>query len=103
MSERYVENRDGGYWVKGTRVSLDSIVHSFRRGSSPESIMQSFPLLTLEQVYGALTYYLAHQSAIDSYLTESESRFQIEERDRRKHPASADLFHRLRNAEAVVK
>lgn len=100
-----MEKRDDGYWVKDTRISLDSIVYAFRRGSSPESIMQSFPLLTLEQIYGALTYYLAHQSAIDSYLTKSESRFQIEEDQRRRSNThtSSDLFHRLRNAEAVVK
>lgn len=105
MSELYVEKRDGGYWVKGTRVSLDSVVYAFRRGASPESIMQSFPVLKLEQVYGTLTYYLAHQSAVDSHLTESESRFNIEERERRKSnvSASSELFHRLRNAEAVVK
>lgn len=29
MDKAYVENRDGGYWIKGTRISLDSIVYAF--------------------------------------------------------------------------
>ena len=50
MNREYVEQRDGGYWVAGTRVSLDSIVYAFQRGASPESIQRSFPLLSLEQI-----------------------------------------------------
>ncbi len=30
------------------------IAYAFQQGLSPESIVQSFPLLTLEQVYGAI-------------------------------------------------
>jgi len=56
MNKVYVEERDGGYWIAGTRVSLDSIVYAFRRGAAPESIRRSFPVLTLEEVYGAITF-----------------------------------------------
>jgi uncharacterized protein (DUF433 family) len=76
MSKEYVEQRDGGYWVAGTRISLDSVVYAFLRGASPESIVRSFPLLTLEQVYGAVTFYLAHQSEIDVYLRQGEAEFE---------------------------
>lgn len=33
-----------------------------RRGESPETICQNFELLRLEEVYGAITYYLASQA-----------------------------------------
>ena len=66
MEKRYVEKRDAGYWVTGTRVSLDSIVLAFLDGLSPESIAtECFPVLTLEQVYRAITYYLALRAEID--------------------------------------
>ena len=55
MSAAYVEESDGAYMVGGTRVSLDSIVYSFRAGQSAEAIAQAFPVLSLEQVYGAIT------------------------------------------------
>ena len=61
--EQYIEQRDGGYYVAGTRISLDSVVYRFRNGVSPESILQSFPLLgSLERVYSAITFYLARGS-----------------------------------------
>jgi len=68
MSQDYVETRDGGYYVVGSRVSLDSIVYAFLAGQSAEAIGQAFTVLTLEQVYGAVAYYLAHRQEIDEYL-----------------------------------
>ena len=76
MSKEYVESRNGGYWITGTRISLDSIVYAFMRGASPEGIARSFPLLTLEQVYGAITFYLAHQAEVDTYLQQGEAEFE---------------------------
>lgn len=100
VESNYIEFREGGYWVRGYRVSLDSIVYCFREGLSPETIVHDcFPELTLEQVYGAITYYLANQSAIDEYLKESERdwdlfRAEIEAR----YPESRRIREKLRNA-----
>ncbi|NEP12424.1 MAG: DUF433 domain-containing protein [Symploca sp. SIO2C1] len=71
----YVEFKKQGYWVIGTRISLDSIVYAFRKGLLPESIAQSYPLLDLEKVYGAITFYLANRSDIDAYLISEEQAF----------------------------
>lgn len=68
MSDAYIEQRDKAYVVAGTRVSLDSIVYAFLEGHSAEAIAQAFPVLSLEQVYGAITYYLAHRDDVDQYL-----------------------------------
>jgi uncharacterized protein (DUF433 family) len=75
MSKEYVEQRDGGYWVAGTRVSLDSIVYAFWDGQTAESIAQSFPVLSLEQVYGVISYYLANEPAINQYLEQAKAHF----------------------------
>jgi uncharacterized protein (DUF433 family) len=75
MSKDYVTQVDGAYRISGTRVSLDSVVYAFLNGQSPESIVDSFPVLTLEQVYGAITYYLAHQPEVDAYLRQGEAEF----------------------------
>jgi uncharacterized protein (DUF433 family) len=71
----YVEDRNDTYWIEGTRISLDSVVYAFRSGLSPESIVQSFPLLTLEQVYGTIAFYLANRAEIDAYLVAAEEAF----------------------------
>ena len=48
MTKEYIEQRDGNYYVSGTRVSLDSLIHAFHRGESPETICQNFELLHLD-------------------------------------------------------
>lgn len=68
MSDAYIEQRDDVQMVAGTRVSLDSIVYAFLDGQSAEAIAQAFPVLALEQVYGAIAYYLAHRDEVDRYL-----------------------------------
>ncbi len=76
MTREYVEQGDGDYWITGTRVSLESIVYAFLRGAAPESIAQSFPVLKLEEVYGAITYYLGHQEDVNSYLRDNDREFE---------------------------
>lgn len=75
MPTEYVEQRDGAYYVTNTRISLDSLVYAFHRGESPETICQNFELLCLEQVYGAIAYYLAHQATIDAYVQEQRAKW----------------------------
>ncbi len=76
LSEEYVERAESGYYVAGTRVSLDSIVYAFLGGQTAEAIAQAFPVLTLEQVYGALTFYLAHREDVDAYLSAQREDFE---------------------------
>ena len=100
MDKAYVENRDGGYWIKGTRISLDSIVYAFQRGAAPETIWRSFPLLSLEDVYGALAFYLAHEEEIDAYLRESDAQLgvQADARRARLRAIKPGLIKRLETA-----
>jgi len=72
----YVARAESGYYVAGTRVSLDSIVYAFLEGQTAEAIAQAFPVLKLEQVYGALTYYLAHREQVDAYLSAERGDFE---------------------------
>ena len=96
MGKEYVEQRDGNYYVAGTRISLDSIVHAFRRGESPETISQNFELLGLEEVYGAIAYYLANQAEIDACLLRQNDKWA--EGRRSAEPLPSDLRARLMRA-----
>jgi len=96
MTKEYVEQRSGAYFVAGTRVSLDSVVYAFLRGESPEGIAESFPVLGLEQIFGALAFYMANREAVDRYLSEGEREFEaMRQQARRDHPA---LYARLAEA-----
>jgi uncharacterized protein (DUF433 family) len=96
MAKEYIEERAGNYYVAGTRISLDSIVHAFHRGESPETICQNFELLRLEEVYGSIAYYLANQAEIDAYLIRQNEKW--EEGKRNAEPLPADLRERLMRA-----
>jgi uncharacterized protein (DUF433 family) len=93
MSESYIINHKGCYRIAGTRVSLDSIVYAFLDGDSPETILQAFPMLTLEQVYGAIAYYLAHREDVDAHLRLEEADF--EEKRRLAREQNPQLYRRL--------
>lgn len=101
MSKEYVEQRDGSYWIAGKRISLASVVYEFRNGAAPESIMRSFPLLTLEEVYGAITYYLSHQAEVDGYLAGREAEF--EEQRRRQREDDPEFFRRFDERAAALR
>ena len=59
--------------VGNTRVMLDSVVASFEQGYSPETIQQQYPVLTLEEVYGATAWYLANADEVAQYLKRQQA------------------------------
>lgn len=63
----YVEPQVAGWRVRGSRVSLDSVIAAFRDGLSPEAIAREcFSTLSLEQVYGTITFYLANRAELEA-------------------------------------
>ena len=75
METSYVMEVDGACRITGRRVSLDSVVYDFLSGPSPESTADNYDTLTLEQVYGAITYYLAHRTEVDPHLRRNRAKF----------------------------
>ena len=98
MSIEYIEARDGGYYLAGTRISLDSIVYSFNEGCSPEAIQEDFPSLKRSQIYGAIAFYLDHQAEIDRHLEETEREF--EGSGIPMEQANPNLWSRIQRAKA---
>jgi uncharacterized protein (DUF433 family) len=104
MAKDYIEKRGEGYYVVGNRVSLDSIVYAFLDGYSPESIVDSFPAVTLEEVHGALAFYLANRPEIDEYLAEGEREFEkMRLASRAKNPALYRKIEEARRTAALQK
>ena len=72
-SKRYVdEDSQGALRVGSLGVSLDSVVIAFQQGHSAETIQQLYPALSLEEVYGAIAFYLANRDEVDQYLERQE-------------------------------
>ena len=96
MAKEYVAKVEGGFRVTGTRVSLDSLIYLFREGLSAESMVESYPTLTLEQVHEALAFYLAHQKEVDAYLAAGEKAEEAQLAESRR--SNAELIAKLRRA-----
>ena len=96
MEKTYVRQFEGVYRIGDTRVSLDSVVYMFREGMSAESTVDSYAALTLEQVHGALAFYLANQAEIDRYLAAGERLANVEHEQSRR--GNAELIARLQRA-----
>jgi uncharacterized protein (DUF433 family) len=59
--------------VIGSRITLDTLVGFFQQGRTAESLVNSFPTLSLQQIKAVIEWYLTHQREADEYLAESEA------------------------------
>jgi len=54
--------------IAGTRVPLDSVIHAFNEGATPEEIAQDFSTLDLAAIYAVISYYLQNRQEVEQYL-----------------------------------
>jgi hypothetical protein len=74
------------------------VVYAYWEGHSPETIAQSFSALSLEQVYGAIAYYLRHREAVDASIQKAEQTGEaLRQELRQQDPA---FYERLAQAKA---
>ena len=60
--------------VRGKSVTVQTIVALFRQSLSPEQIVEDYDgVLTLAEVYDAISYYYDHPGEIEQYLSESRA------------------------------
>ncbi len=64
--------RGGEPLVKGTGISVRTIVERTKLGDTPTQIADDYPTLTIAQVYDALSYYHEHTQEIEDYIRQNE-------------------------------
>ena len=96
MNREFVERRDGSFYLAGSRVPLAHLVREFQHGELPEAIRSHYPTLTLEQVYGAITFYLGLQKKKWKRISPSANASKMSSPN--THPAPADLKQKLERA-----
>ena len=90
---------DGTVRFKGSRVTLDTLVGAFRSGDTVEEIHDSFPTLSIRQIYGGIAWYLNNQTEADEYLKQREivaDALERETRERFDHTAFRELLLKRR-------
>lgn len=92
MAKDYVESRNNSFYLIGSRVPLARIVYGFRNGETAETIQSDYPTLNLEQVYGAITFYLANKEAAEKDVADRE---RLEDELMKAHPNPPGLKQKL--------
>ncbi len=91
---QHVEERHGEYFVRETRVTVQSVITAWKRGDTPEAVREQFPSLSLADVYSVISYYLDHQASLDTHFAETNAQYT---RDRAAdHAARPDFYAEMR-------
>jgi uncharacterized protein (DUF433 family) len=101
MNDPYIEMRNGGYYVRGSRVSLKSIAADWNDGLSAEEIRDDFPTLGLAEVYGAIAYYLDHRAEMDKLFKEIDAEYEAQRAA--AQAANPEWYARMRRRMADAK
>ena len=74
-------------YMANTRIPIDTVIDRYRVGDTPEEILEGFPTLKLEDIYFAISYYLANRAELDAYLEERDRRMEeLRLEDERRNP-----------------
>jgi uncharacterized protein (DUF433 family) len=64
--------------VKGTRITVASVMLAEREWGGVDGVLYAYPQLTAEQVADALAFYLEHREEIDQYIREQADDAELE-------------------------
>ena len=87
--------------IGATRVTLESVIYAFRRGATPETIVEKYLTLTLAEVYLVTAYYLQNLESVDRYIRDQEAAAEIQrEQVEQDFPAGGSRARLLAKLEA---
>ena len=88
-------DEDGVIRIGNTRVTLETIVSAFNKGSTAEEIVYQFPVLNLADVYAVITYYLRNRDTVDKYINNRTLRAKQVKLRNQEHKNMNDIRKRL--------
>jgi uncharacterized protein (DUF433 family) len=92
------QDETGAVRVGNSRVLLEIVIRAFQDGTSPESIVQRYPSLSLSDVYNTIGYYLRHTDSVEAYLNQREQLAEsIQQRLSNIQPDLSFIRNRLRS------
>lgn len=78
---------DNAIRLKGTRIGIETILRDYELGATPEEVVIRYPTLSLQQVYAAITYYLANREVVDAYLERVRRQQEEAWGEQQRHPS----------------
>jgi uncharacterized protein (DUF433 family) len=98
----YVTTGQTGVMCVGkAAVPLESVLAGFEQGHTPETIRSQYPALSLEEVYGAIAYSLAHPQEVQDYLKRQDALWENwRERLQQSEPPVVERLRAIRGVRA---
>jgi uncharacterized protein (DUF433 family) len=62
--------------IDGTRITVHRIATLYQQGQSAEEITQTYPQLSLGQIYAAFAYYHANRDEVDAELAADDAQYE---------------------------
>lgn len=78
---------DNAIRLRGTRIGIERILQDYELGATAEEIVIRYPTLSLQQVYAAITYYLANREVVDAYLERVRRQREEAWEEQQRHPS----------------
>jgi uncharacterized protein (DUF433 family) len=103
LESYFTVHSDDDIRLQGTRIGIETILYAYiHQKQSAEAIAQTFPQLTLEQIYATILYYLQNRAKIDQYLTNWLNYCAEAERTQDENPPAIVLKLRELKATSLV-
>jgi uncharacterized protein (DUF433 family) len=81
--------------VRGTRVTLDTIISAYLDGDTAEEIAEQYPTLALADIYAVISFYLRNRRQVDDYLAQREEQREAIRRENQQRFPQEGLRDRL--------
>ena len=96
------QDANGIILVKGSRVTLDTLIARYQVGDTVEEIHEGYPSVSVEQIQKIISWYLTHQNEVDEYVSKEEEEAQIIRREIESQPANIALREKLMRRKAEL-
>lgn len=96
------QDQEGTIRLTSSRVTFDTLVAAFKKGNTAEQIQDSFPSLSLAQIYGAIAWYLNNQSVAEDYLKERHAKAEAICQEIENAPEQAEFRRKIRQRRAQL-
>ena len=63
--------------IDGTRITVHRIAVLYKQGQNAEEIAQTYPHLSLSQVYAALAFYHANRDEVEAELSADDAEYGV--------------------------
>ena len=94
------QDDDGTIRVSSSRITLDTLVGAFQKGATAEQIQDSFPSLSLRDIYGVIAFYLEHPTEVEDYLRTRRAEAEAIRREIESRQDTAGFRARVRARQA---